>query len=177
MARTITHGLWYTTSTHTTLVGYTNNDFAGDLNERKSTSRYVFLFGKNLISWASKKQPIVSLSLAEAEYVTATTTTCQGVWLKRILLDFGYTEKDPTTIFCDNVSTIFLSKNNVFHQKGKHIDTQFHFLCELVKKCDITLEFCSSKEQLADVFTKPKPLRRINFEFQRQNLNIKECNT
>ena len=125
--------------------------------------------------WASKKQPIVSLSSTEEEYVAATTTTCQAVWLKRLLLDFGYTEKDPTTIFCDNVSAMSLSKNNMFHQKSKHIDTRFHFLRELVKNGDITLKFCSSKEELTDVFT--KPLRIINFEFQRQSLNIKECNT
>ena len=62
------------------------------------------------------------------------------------MLDFGYTEKDPTPIFCDNVYAISLSKNNVFHQKSKHIDTQFHFLRELVKNGDITLKFCSSKE-------------------------------
>ena len=73
--------------------------------------------------WASKKQPIVSLFSAEAEYVAATTTTYQTVWLKILLLDFGYIENDPTPIHCDNVSAISLSKNNVSHQKRKHIDT------------------------------------------------------
>jgi hypothetical protein len=123
-----------------------------------------------LISWASKKQPIVSISSAEVEYIAATTTTCHAVWLKILLKYFGYMKKEPTLIFCDNNYAIALSKNNVFHQKRKHIDTRFHFIHELVKDGDISLKFCGSKEQLADIFT--KPLGRVSFEFQRQHLGI-----
>ena len=75
---------------------------------------------------------------------------------------------------CDNILAISLSKNNVFHQKRKHIDTRFHFIRELVKNGDIVLKFCESKEQLADIFT--KPLGKVNFEFQCQKLGIKQCN-
>ena len=95
---------------------------------------------------------------------------CHVVWLKRILMYFGYTTKEPILIFCDNNSAISLSKNSVFHQKSKHIDTRFHFIRELVKGGDISLKFCGSKEQLADIFT--KPLGRDVFQFQRQNLGI-----
>jgi hypothetical protein len=85
-------------------------------------------------------------------------------------MDFGYTTKEPISIFCDNNSAISLSKNNVFHQKSKHIDTRFHFIRELVKNGDIFLKFCGSKAQLADIFT--KPLGRDVFQFQRQSLGI-----
>ena len=85
-------------------------------------------------------------------------------------MEFGYTTKEPILIFCDNNSAISLSKNSVFHQKSKHIDTRFHFIRELVKGGDISLKFCGSKEQLADIFT--KPLGRDVFQFQHQNLGI-----
>jgi hypothetical protein len=89
----------------------------------------------NVISWASKKQPIVSISSVEAEYVAATSASCQVVWLRRILKDMSHTENDPTPIFCDNTLAIALSKNHVFHKKSKQIDTHFHFMCQLVKEC------------------------------------------
>ena len=76
-----------------------------------------------------------------AEYIAANLASCQAVWLKRLLSDFGYTENEPISILCDSTSAISLSKNNVFHQKRKHIDTRFHFIRELVKNGDISLDF------------------------------------
>jgi hypothetical protein len=123
VARTINFGLWYTKSDSNQISGYIDSDFAGSLDDRKSTSGCVFQLGTNLISWASKKQPVVSISSVEAEYVAATSASCQAVWLRRLLKDMSQTKKDPTPIFCDNTSTIALSKNHVFHKKSKHIDT------------------------------------------------------
>jgi hypothetical protein len=77
----------------------------------------VFLLGINLISWVSKKHTIVSISFAKVEYISATTTTCHVVWLKRLLKYFRQIEKEPTTIFCDNSSALTLSKKNVVHKK------------------------------------------------------------
>ena len=148
----------------------THSDFAGSLNDRKSTSGHVFHLGTNLISWASNKQPILSISFVEAEYVAATSASCQAVWLRRILKDMSHTEKDPTPIFYDNTSAIALSKNHVFHKKRKHIDTRFHFIRELVNNGDIALQLCGSQDQLADIFT--KPLGKSVFDFQRQHLGI-----
>jgi AraC-like DNA-binding protein len=87
------------------------------------------------------------------------------------------TENDPTPIFCDNTSSITLSKNHVFHKKSKHIDTRFHFICELVNNGDIALQFCGSRDHLADIFT--KTLGKSVFYFQRQHLGIvsaDDCN-
>ena len=111
VAGTLGYGLWYT------LTGYTNSDFAGILDDRKSTYGHAFHLGTNLISWASQKQPIVSMSSAEAEYVAPTIAACHVVWLRRLLKDMGHTAKDPTSIFCDNSSAIQLSKHNVIHIK------------------------------------------------------------
>jgi hypothetical protein len=144
VAGTLNFGLWYTQSNDNNLSGYIDNDFAGNLDDRKSTSGHVFHLGTNLISWASKKQPIVSIYFVEVEYVTATSDSCQAVWLRRILNDMSHTEKEPTPMFCDNTSTISLSKNHVFHKKRKQIDTRFHFIHELVNNGDITLQFRGS---------------------------------
>jgi hypothetical protein len=174
---TLNFGLWYTKSDSNQLFGYTNSDFAGSLDGRKSTSGHVFQLGTTLFSWASKKQPIVSISSAEAQYVAATSTSCQVVWLRRILKDMSHTEKDQTPIFCDNTSAIALSKNHVFHKKRKHIDTHFHFICELVNNGDIALQFCGSRDQFVDIFT--MPLGKSVFDFQRQHLGIisaDDCN-
>ena len=119
-----------------------------------------------MISWASQKQPIVSMSSAEAEYVAATTVAFHAAWLRRLLKDMGHTPKDPTSIFCDNNSAMQLSKHNVFHRKRKHIDTHYHFIRELVNEKQISLLFCDSKEQLANMFT--KPLGTTAFEYKRE---------
>ena len=103
---TLGYGLWYTHTPDSTLTGYTDSDFAGSLDDRKITSGYAFHLGTSLISWASSKQPIVSMSFAEAEYVAATTATCHAAWLRRLLKDMGHIPKDPTSIFCDNNSAI-----------------------------------------------------------------------
>jgi hypothetical protein len=177
IAVTLNFGLRYTKFDSNQLSGYIDSDFAGNLDDRKSTSGHVFQLGTNLISWESKKQPIISISSAEAEYVATTSTSCQVVWLRRILKDMSHTEKDPTPIFYDNTSAISLSKNHGFHKKSKHIDTRFHFIRELVNNGDIALQFHGTRDQLVDIFT--KPLGKSVFDFQRQHLGIisaDDCN-
>lgn len=102
--------------------------------------------------------------------MVTTTAACQVVWLRRILNDLAHVEKEPTPIFCDNSSAIALSRNHVFHKKIKHIDTRFHFIRELVQNGEISLDFCGSRDQLENIFT--KPLGKNIFEFQRKNLGI-----
>ena len=121
----------------------------------KSTSGYTFNFGTGVVSWASKKEPIVTLSSTEAKYVAATSSACQVVWMSRVLKYLSQNHQELTTIFCDNNSTIELSKNHVFYKITKHIDTSFNFIKELVNNKEICLEFCMSEDQLADIFTKP----------------------
>ena len=94
-----------------------------------------------MISWESRKHPIVSLSSSEALYMEATSTTFHVVWLIIILLDLTHEEEELTTIFWDNCSTITQSKNHVVHKKSTHIDTKFHFICEMVMNGEISLQF------------------------------------
>ena len=106
VADTLGYGLWYTHTPDSTLTGYTDSDFVGSLDDRKSTYGCAFHLGTNMISWASQKQPIVIMSYAEAEYVATTTAACHAFWLIRLLKDMGHTKNDPSSIFCYNSSVI-----------------------------------------------------------------------
>ena len=147
-------GLFYKRSEKSNLFGFTDSDYAGDPDDRKSTSGYAFMFGTGAVSWSSKKQPIVTLSSTEAEFVAATACACQAIWLRRILEELQFKQEGATTIYCDNSSAIKLSKNPVLHGRSKHIDVKFHFLRDLTKEGVIDLIHCRSEDQVADIFTK-----------------------
>ncbi|PNY07765.1 putative copia-type polyprotein [Trifolium pratense] len=152
---TVNYGLFYKKSEINELVGFSDSDYAGDLDDRKSTSGYVFLLSGAAVSWSSKKQPVVTLSTTEAEFIAAASCVCQGIWLRRILEEVKHTQQGPLMLFCDNSSTIKLSKNPVLHGRSKHIDVRFHFLRDLTKEEVVKLCYCRSDEQIADIFTKP----------------------
>ena len=115
-------GLLYRVGTATQLVGYTDVDWAGSTADRRSTSGYTFSLGRSAIAWKSKKQLTVALSSIEVEYRGAAVATCEAIWLKRLLKDLQEEVSDPTTIYCDNLSSIQLAKNPVFHARTKHIE-------------------------------------------------------
>jgi len=130
----------------------------GDLDGGKSTSGYVFMMGDGAMAWSSKKQLIVTLSTTEAEYVAATACACQSIWMREFLNSIEEDLCKCVTVFCDNSSSIKLSKNPVFHGRTKHINVKFHFIRDLIKKGDVELIYCGTKEQLADIMTKPLKL-------------------
>ncbi|KAL6332546.1 hypothetical protein AAG906_008966 [Vitis piasezkii] len=138
-----------------TLGFYTKGDYAGDLDDRKSTSGAVFMLNSGAITWSSKKQQIVTLSTTEAEFVAAASSSCQAIWLRRLLEVLYNQQQGPTVIYCDNLSAIKLSKNLVLHGRSKHIDVRYHFLRDLCKDGVIDLVFCKSEDQIADILTKP----------------------
>jgi len=167
---TIEYGIFYQQGGKTGLIAYSDSNYAGDLDDRRSTSGSVFLIGTGAVSWASKKQPVVSLSTTEAEYIAAAFCACQCIWLRRILEHLGSEEREATKIQCDNNSTIQLSKNLVFHGRSKHIAVRFHFLRDLVKEQVVCLSYCCTEEQLADIMT--KALKQEQFERLRQMLGV-----
>ncbi|XP_048231282.1 secreted RxLR effector protein 161-like [Ricinus communis] len=156
---TIELGILYKKRGQEMLVGYSDSDYAGDIEDRKSTSGYVFLISSGAVAWSSKKQPVVTLSTTEAEFIVAASCARQAVWMRRILEKLGYNQSKCTDIFCDNSSIIKLSKNPVMHGRSKHIDVRFHFLGDLTKDGVVKLEHCGSKDQLADIMTKPLRLK------------------
>lgn len=116
----------------------------------------MFFLAGGAISWASKKQLIMTLSTIEAEFVAAASCVAQCIWLKRILEQMGWSESvvGATTVFCDNNSTIKLSKKTVLHGRSKHIDVRFHFLRDLVRDGVVKLEYYGTKVQIADIMTR-----------------------
>lgn len=167
---TMEYGIFYKMGGNDALIAYTDSDYAGDLDDRKSTSGYVFLLSSGAISWSSKKQPIVSLSTTEAEFIAAATCACQAIWLKRVLSTLDHTQQETITIYCDSSSAIKLSKNPVMHGRSKHIDVRFHFLRELTQAGTVKLVHCNTLEQIADVMT--KPLKMNDFLKLREMLGI-----
>lgn len=136
------------------LRGYVDADWASDVNDRKSTSGFVFLLGGAAISWSSKKQSSVALSSTEAEYIAGAHATKEAVWLRRLLADLGLDARSPTTLFIDNQSAIAIARNPEFHDRTKHIDIRHHFLRQKVEAEEVSLEYVPTNEQIADVLTK-----------------------
>lgn len=164
------YGVLYDITSHFRLVGYTDSDWVGSVDDRKSTYGYAFDFCFGAISWASKKQSIVSLSTVEVEYVAAIAEMCQEVWMSRMLRDLHHDQKEMKTIFCDNTSAIALSNNYVFHKRTKHINAKYHFIREFIKNDEIVLQCCTSQEQFANIFT--NPLVPKNFVYLRDCFGI-----
>ena len=167
---TMDYGLWYPKGNELTLIAYTDADWAGSVDDRKSTSGAAFYLGDCLVSWMSKKQSSVTLSTSEEEYIAATTYYTQVLWMKQTLQDIQVNYEEPISILCDNTSAISIYKNLVMHSKTNHIPIKYHFLREHVIEKQVKLEYVGTKEQVADVFMKPLP--RETFEYLRDILGV-----
>eukprot|EP00253_Pinus_taeda_P010683 PITA_10683 len=152
------------------LQGFSDSDWAGNRDDRRSTSGYAFHIGSGVVSWSSKKQPTVSLSSTESEYKTLTNATCEAIWLRRILADLEEAQSGAACINCDNQSAIKLAHNPVYHARTKHVQLQYHFIREKIESNEIGLIFCNTKDNVADIFT--KPIGKIKFEVFRSQLGI-----
>ena len=139
------------------LKGYSDADWAGDLDDRKSTSGYAFLLNGGAISWNSKKQACVALSTMEAEYVACSAAVQEAVWLRRFLKHLKIAEDSgsPVTVYCDSQAAIAFSKDPKYHSKGKHIEIKYNFVRDIVAKRKVILEYVPTRVMLADPFTKP----------------------
>ena len=163
------YGIWYLRDLNDCLASYSDADWAGCVDDRKSTSGGCFYLENNLVSWMSKKQNSVSLLTTKAEYIAASSCCAQLLWMKKLLRDYGISQ-DTMCVFCDNTSDINLSKNLVQQLKSKHIETRYHFICDLVEEKEVWLEFINTENQKADIFT--KPLNGPRFESLRKTITV-----
>ena len=156
---TATLGLQYHQSPdEESLQGYTDSDWAGDLDNRKSTSGFCYILSGSLISWRSKLQQSIALSASEAEYMAACFATREAVWIRRLLEELTGTALDqPTVLKADNNGCISLSENWRADQRTKHIEVQYHFLREQVEAKVVSLVKESTHDIVADSLTKPVP--------------------
>nr|GEW80220.1 zinc finger, CCHC-type [Tanacetum cinerariifolium] len=155
---TINYGLVYTKYHKGDLItGYSDNNHARDMEDRWSIGGNLFYLKENLVTWCSKKQQCVALSSCEAEFMAATTATCQEIWVSRLVHEITGKKAGPFVLYLDNKSAIELIKNMVFHERSKHIDLRYHFIRECVERGDVVIKHVCSKEQKADILTKPLP--------------------
>ncbi|KAG8486026.1 hypothetical protein CXB51_019376 [Gossypium anomalum] len=152
---TVSLELFYSNVEDYKLIWYSDSDWCGDLDDRKSTSGYVFFMGNTAFTWLSKKQPIMTLSTCEAEYVAASWCVCHAIWLRNLLNKLEHQQLDVTEIRIDNKSAIELAKSPVNHERSKHIDIRFHFIRDHVKEGSVKLVHVANRDQVADIFTKP----------------------
>ena len=133
-------GVWNSKDTSDVLARYSDVDWAGNADDRNSTSGGCFYVCNNLVSWMSKKQNSISLSTEETEYIAISSCCTKLLWMQKLLHDYGICQ-EHLTIYCDNTSAINISKNPVQHSRTKHIEIRHHFIRELVKDGTLTLEF------------------------------------
>lgn len=167
---TITHGTTIISDSSHTLHAYSDADWAGSLDDRRSTSGYCIYLGRNLISWSAKKQPTVSRSSTEAEYRSLAITCAEILWLQYLLQELHLPLTSPPTLWCDNLGATFLAANPMFHARTKHIEIDYHFVRERVASKELNVRFLCSNDQLADIMTKPLPTAR--FQFLKSKLTV-----
>ncbi|MCO5557879.1 hypothetical protein L7F22_011451 [Adiantum nelumboides] len=157
----------------TWLFAFTDADWGGSIEDRRSTSGYCCSLGSGMISWSSKKQPAVALFSTEAEYRGVANVTCEVIWLRSMLEDIGINISTPTEIFCGNLSSIYLANNPILHARTKHIEVHYHFTREKVLEGKVTLIHCSTDNQVADIFTKPVSITK--FHMLKNKLLVGKC--
>ncbi|GAB2282271.1 hypothetical protein Dimus_039531 [Dionaea muscipula] len=168
---TLNYGLWYTSfssssavassfsspapvATEIALVGYSDSDWGGDVDCKRSTTGFLFCYGNTAFTWVSKLQPIVTLSSSESEYVAAASCVSHCLWLRQLMRELEMEQLQPTVVRVDNQSAIAIAKNPVYHDRSKHIDVRFHFLREAIARGDVELAYVRTQYQLADLMTK-----------------------
>lgn len=135
--------------------GFTDSDWASDIDKRRSCSGYVFMLQNGAISWSSRYQPTVAQSTAEAEYMALAAATQEALWLKQFNQQLGCPIADePILVICDNVGALYLSKNDAYLPRTKHIDVKHHFVRDCLSESKIRVQYITTNEMVADSLTK-----------------------
>lgn len=167
---TLHFGITFLKTRNINLYAFCDADWGGCPDTRRSTSGYCVFLGSNCISWASKKQPMVSRSSTEAEYRAMATATAELTWITFLLRDIGLQLHQAPQLFCDNISALHMTINTRFHARTKHIELNYHFVREKVVLGTLITRLFPSKDQITDIFTKPLP--KASFQLLRCKLGV-----
>lgn len=154
------------------IVGYTDSDLGGCLDDRKSTSGYIFMLAGGAISWKSKKQTLVASSTMQAEFIACFAAATHAVWLRNLVTGLRIVDSiaRPLRIFCDNSAAVFHTKNNKTSSGSKHLELKYLTVRDLVKEGAIVVEHIDTDSMLADPLT--KGLRPVVFKRHVENMGI-----
>ena len=168
LSGTASVGLRYVKS-GSVLTGYCDSDFARDVDDRRSTTGYLFIQSGSPISWSTSKQKSVAVSTSESEYLALSNAVREALFLLQLFNELN-ADVAPVKINCDNQAVISMTKNPSHHSKSKHIDVRCHFVREAVVNNKVYVTYCPTGEMLADVFTKPLP--KVQFEYLCQSMGL-----
>lgn len=163
LKQTIFHGIQITNAGTPILRTYSDADWAGNIDDRTSTSAYISFLGSNPISWSSKKQRAVARSTTEAEYRALANAASETMWLSTLFKELKFSVKESPQLLCDNLGATHLSFNPVNHSRMKHIQIDLHFVRDLVQKGSLHVRHVHTQDQLADLLTKPLSKQRTEF--------------
>ncbi|XP_021766691.1 uncharacterized protein LOC110731169 [Chenopodium quinoa] len=162
---TFDHGLHLYRPTPTSLTSFTDVDWVGCPDIRRSTSGYCVYLGDNLVSWSAKRQATLSKSSAESEYRGVANVISELCWLRNLLLELHCPIRRASLVYCDTTSAVYLSCNPVQHHRTKHIEIDIHFVRDKVALDEIKVLHVPSPSQYADIFTKGLP-RQLFLDFK-----------
>ncbi|KAJ4721172.1 Retrovirus-related Pol polyprotein from transposon TNT 1-94 [Melia azedarach] len=151
------------------VIGFSDSDYVGDVDSRRSMTGYAFTLGSSVVSWKATLQPTATLSTIEAEYMALTEAAKEGIWLRGLVSDLGL-HHDQAIVYCDSLSAICLAKDQVHHERTKHIDVRYHFL-RSEKRTKVSK--VGTVDNPADMFTKSVP--HSKFQHYLDLLNVRSC--
>lgn len=171
LAGTTSHGILLRKDSPITLHAFSDADWAGDTDDFVSTNAYILYLGMSPIAWSSKKQTGVARSSTEAEYRSVANTAAEIRWVCSLLTELGITLLRTPVVYCDNVGATYLSANPIFHSRMKHLALDFHFIRDNVNSGALRVVHVSTRDELADAFT--KPLSRTRFQELMSRIGVK----
>jgi hypothetical protein len=153
------------------ILGYSDANYAADIDDRKSTGAYIFTSNNGAVSWVSKKQQTVAKSTTEAEYMALSQAASEALWFRSFLYELGMSNKEPILIYGDNQGALKIAQNPQFHNRTKHIDIVYHFIREKISKGQIKVIFVPTKEMIADILTKAINPRQFKYLLEKAGMS------